>query len=89
MKRQYNSYKKQTAIVLMRTMLIFTAFAGWSGLLYPDLTFESGVVRVYNADGKEKSGLTGRELFEELLRAEPERIRLKSRLAEIFFYFIS
>ena len=89
MRKIISKYLYQTAIVLLRTMLIFTVFAGWNGFLYPDLTFENGVAKVYTEEGMERKGLSGRDLFERLLDAEPERIRIKSRLAEYFFSFIS
>ena len=85
---QGKKYKTQFAAFAMKTMLIFPVFAGWNGFLYPDLTFQNGVGKAYTADGEVRKEVTGREFYEELLKAEPEQIRIKSRLLEIFFYFI-
>ena len=82
---QRRTMRKQFAMTAMRVMLIFPVFAWWNGFLYPDLTFRNGICKAYTDDGEERKEVTGREFYEELLKAEPERIRVKSRLLEIFF----
>ena len=79
---------KQIAVTAMKVMLIFPVFAGWNGFLYPELTFQNDVCKAYTADGEEREEITGREFYEELLKAEPGQIRIKSRVLEFFFSFI-
>lgn len=74
--------RKQLAVAVMKLMLIFPVYAGWSGILYPDLTFQNGVCRAYSADGEERKEVTGQEFYEEVLEAEPEQVHIKSRLLE-------
>ena len=88
MRKHYNKYAKHFAAFAVWTMMVFPVFAGWNGFLYPDLTFGKSVGKAYTADGEERKEVTGRKLYEELLSAEPEQIRVKSRLLEFFFYFI-
>lgn len=88
MGRRCQKYTKQFAAFLMWTMLIFPVFAGWNGFLYPDLTFKNGIGIAYDEDGEMRKEVTGRKFYDELLSAEPEQIRIRSRLIEIFFYFI-
>lgn len=80
--------RRQFAVSAMKLMLIFPVFAGWNGFLYPDLTFQNSLCKAYTADGEERKEVTGREFYKELLEAEPEQIRVKSRLLEFFFYFM-
>lgn len=78
-------WRQQSAVVLVKMMLLIPVFAGWSGFLYPDLTFQKGVVEAYSVTGEEQIELYGQELYEELLKAEPEQIRVKSRLFEFLY----
>ena len=78
-------WRQQSAVVLVKMMLLIPVFAGWSGFLYPDLTFQKGVAEACSATSGEQIELSGQELYEELLKAEPEQIRVKSRLFEFLY----
>lgn len=82
MEKQKWNIKRQSAIIVMKIMLVLPAFVGWSGFLYPDLTFQQGVAEAYSATDGEKQELSGKEFYEKLLRAEPGQVRVKSRLLE-------
>ncbi len=82
MKRQEWNIKRQSMIAMMRIMLVLPVFAGWSGFLYPDLTFQKGVAEAYSAENGEREELSGQEIYEKLLQAEPGQVRIKSRLYE-------
>ena len=80
-----NELKRHIAVTMMRVMMLFPVFAGWSGFLYPEFSFHRGTLRSYTAEGVERRGISGKEFYEELLEAEPKQIRVKSRLLEFLF----
>ena len=75
--------KKQTAVTLMRMMLTFPAFVAWSGFIYPEMVFNKNVGVAYTAEHEEREDVTGMEFYRELFHAEPEQIKIKSRLFEL------
>ena len=74
--------KKQIAINAMKAMLVFPAFTVWTGFVYPEITFHKSVGKAYTATGEEREEIYGMDLYRELLKAEPEQIKVKSRLLE-------
>lgn len=74
--------KKQMAVTAMKMMLVFPAFTVWTGFVYPEITFQKNVGKVYTSDGKERGDMSGMDLYKELFKAEPEQIKVKSRLLE-------
>lgn len=67
--------------------MVILAAAGFFGLLYPDLCMLEDTCRlVYLTDGGEEKEISiqkDSELYYKLLSAEPEEIKIKSRLWEI------
>ena len=81
--------KKQMAINIMKMMLVFPAFTVWTGFVYPEITFHKNVGRAYTVEGEERKEVFGMELYRELLKADPEQIRVISRLLEFLKEIIS
>lgn len=74
--------KKQMAANILKMMLVFPAFTVWTGFVYPEITFHKNVGKAYTVEGEERKEVFGMKLYRELLNAEPEQIRIKSRLLE-------
>lgn len=79
-------------IVMLKKGLVVLAAAGFLGFLYPELCMLEDTCRVvyYNADEELESISVprGSELYYQLLQAEPEEIKIKSKLWEtIVAYF--
>lgn len=74
--------KKQMAVSIMKMMLVFPAFTMWTGFVYPEITFQKNVGKAYTAEGEVRKEVSGMDLYRELFGAEPEQIRIKSRLLE-------
>lgn len=74
--------KKQMALKAMKMMLVFPAFTVWTGFVYPEITFHGNVGKAYNAEGELLDEVRGMDFYRELLKAEPEQIKVKSRLLE-------
>lgn len=87
MKGFHKNIKQQIQTFICVTGLLFPIVMGWCGLLYPNLTFQNDVCRVYSAEGERQTQLSMAECYEELLCAKPQQIRVKSRLLEFFFSF--
>lgn len=73
-------------IAMLKKGLVVLAAAGFLGFLYPELCMLEDTCRVvyYNAD-KELESISvprGSELYYQLLQAEPEDIKIKSKLWE-------
>ncbi len=73
-------------LVMIKKGLIVLAAAGFLGFLYPELCMLEETCRVvyYNADEEMESISVprGSELYYQLLQAEPEEIKIKSKLWE-------
>ena len=82
MNRQRWNRKQQGAVTILKMMLVFPVFIGWSGFLYPDLTFQNGVVEAYSVTDGEEKEMSGQEFYENLLQAKLGQIRVRSRLLE-------
>lgn len=68
-------------------MILFAAWGFW-GMIYPDLCFVEDVCAVYITEGEEAQvqidDMTmSPDIFTRLCMAEPEQIRVKSRLMEV------
>ena len=74
--------KKQMAASIMKMMLVFPAFTVWTGFVYPEVTFQKNVGKVYTVEGEVREEVSGMDLYRELFDAEPEQIKFKSRLFE-------
>ncbi|MBD5477873.1 MAG: hypothetical protein HDR14_01065 [Lachnospiraceae bacterium] len=76
---------KNRTSLLWRKSLVILAALGFFGLLYPEFSIYEDTCRiVYSVEGGEEA-LTvpeGSELYYSLLSAEPEEIKIKSRLLE-------
>lgn len=80
--------KKQTVATIIKIMLIFPATTLWTGFMYPEIAFQKNVGKAYTVEGEVRPEVYGRDLYKELLKAEPEQIRVKSRLFEMLRDFI-
>ena len=80
--------KKQTVATIIKIMLIFPASTLWTGFMYPEIAFQKNVGKAYTVEGEVRPEVYGRDLYMELLKAEPEQIRVKSRLFEMLRDFI-
>lgn len=83
-------------IYISQLVLLSALSAGWWGILYPDLSFSEQTFAVeqeeQNAERQpaadiadnqeEKKELTGSEAFWALLGAQPEEIKIRSRLLD-------
>jgi len=74
--------KKQMAINVMKIMLTFPAFTVWTGFVYPEITFRGGVGKAYTVEGELRNEVQGMDFYRELINAEPEQIKIKSRMLE-------
>lgn len=54
---------------------------GWCGVLYPQLIMTEDIYQIVSEDG-EVRGMKDITDYYELLQAEPEKLRIKSRLLE-------
>lgn len=60
------------------------AALGWWGVLFPELSLTRDVCRVVRSDDMQpEEELSQTEIYYRLLSAEPEQIKIKSRLLEI------
>lgn len=60
------------------------AALGWWGVLFPELSLTPDTCRVVVTDGGQpEEELSQTEIYYRLLSAEPEQIKIKSRLLEI------
>ena len=75
--------KKQTVATIIKIMLIFQASTLWTGFIYPEIAFQKNVGKAYTIEGEVRTEVYGRDLYMELLGAEPGQIRVKSRLLEL------
>lgn len=75
--------KKQTVATIIKIMLIFPASTLWTGFMYPEIAFQKNVGKAYTVEGEVRPEVYGRDLYMELLEAEPGQIRVKSRLLEL------
>lgn len=73
-------------IMMLKKGLVAFAAAGFLGFLYPELCMLEDTCRVvyYSADEEKESIAVprGSELYYQLLQAEPEEIKIKSKLWE-------
>ncbi len=73
-------------LVMIKKGLVVLAAAGFLGFLYPELCMLEETCRVvyYDAEKTQKDIVIpcGSELYYQLLQAEPEEIKIKSRLWE-------
>lgn len=81
---------KKTTV--LKKSLVALAAAGFLGFLYPELCMLEDTCRVvyYNADEEQETIAVprGSELYYQLLQAEPEEIKIKSKLWEtLIAYF--
>lgn len=74
--------KSKMAASIMKMMLVLPAFTIWAGFIYPEITFQPNVGKAYYADGEVRKEVSGMDLYRELFDAQPEQIRIKSRLLE-------
>lgn len=75
--------KNKMSLWWKKSLLILAAM-GFFGLLYPEFSIYEGTCRiVFNAEAEEEFTVPeGSELYYSLLSAEPEEIKIKSRLLE-------
>lgn len=71
-------------LAIKKSIWIIMAF-GWWGVLYPELSLIENTYRIVYMDEYEEEceeNLSATELYYKLLSAEPERIKIKSKLFE-------
>ncbi len=78
--------KKNKLFLSLRIFLGGCAALGWWGLLYPELTMTPSTYRVVDENGTvlESEEMVewdfDRDIYREILEAEPEQIRFRSKL---------
>lgn len=71
-------------MILQSTVLLCGIFIWW-GNLFPEFTWNTEVCRVYDLESRtELEDLTGEDLYEAILHAKPEEIKLESKLLEMW-----
>ena len=82
----FHKYADSRKRIGLRRTVATAAVIGFLGLLYPELCITEDTCRVVyvTEDGREEvvSVKEGSELYYQLLSAEPEEIKIKSRLLE-------
>lgn len=59
------------------------AALGWWGVLYPELSLTKDTCRIVWTEDMQEEELSQTQIYYRLLSAEPEQIKIKSRLLEI------
>lgn len=72
---------------IVRFALCVCLYAGWWGLVYPQLVITSDTCSVVCEDGEEQPGgaeqMTAEQLYRALQEAGPGQVRYRSRLMEL------
>lgn len=77
--------KKKVKIIKnigIRGMLLLTACLGWWGFFYPEYTLVDGTYKMVQESGEIIKDVSPEEFYQQLLKAKPEQIRIKSKLFE-------
>ncbi|MBD5460135.1 MAG: hypothetical protein HDR26_04225 [Lachnospiraceae bacterium] len=75
---------KVKAVNKIKKAIWLLAALGWWGVLYPELSLTQDTCRiVWTEDMQPEEELSQTQIYYRLLSAEPEQIKIKSRLLEI------
>lgn len=77
--------KECIRIYIGQLAILAVLSAGWWGILYPNLSMTEETFQAVAEDGQTDDTVSGTEGFFAMLKAQPEEIKVKSRLLDAAF----